>query len=426
MKRTEVSDMPDGLVFLNYKSRNAKDLPKAETLPTLIPDETFNVLRDGDENREPLLVTEAIDFPVEGSGGVYTKEFFVSFLERLNTHVFGGNKLGHAWPERDDFFTVGGKVDSNADGKTGTVYLKIYIPSFGFETTNAGFIRNVKAKNVHYSLVTYPTGEIRKDDRDGQLKMHFTGSMGYERNDAVPYEGGAMKQRVSANEAQRIDFVLARDLIGNGQVSLEDKGETFLVNGKVSRPMLRRLVANADCENKTEISELISLIDKTKNGGKPVELKEAMEAVKNAAANGAVNLADLMKNCGGEGLLRNAEDDKKIALANSLTEKLGDKPVEALDAILAENKANAAATVENAVVSAFGAKEVNGKENPAYTYAMKELNGKSGDALKNGIESMKKDPIMVSIRGNMADPNSQVNAIQTNGKAPAESDVKTY
>ena len=41
------------------------------------------------------------------------------------------------------------------------------------------------------------------------------------------------------------------------------------------------------------------MIDKRKTD-KPVELKEAMEAVKNAAANGAVNLADLMKNCGGE------------------------------------------------------------------------------------------------------------------------------
>lgn len=426
MKRNEVTEMPEGLVFLNYKSRNAKDLPKAETLPTIIPNETFEVLREGDENRDPLMVTEAIDFPVEGSGGVYTKEFFESYLSRLNTHVFGGNKLGHSWPERDDFFTIGGKVDTNADGQTGTAYLKIYIPSFGFETTNAGFIRNVKAKNVHYSLVTYPTGEIRKDERDGNLKMHFTGSMGYERNDAVPYEGGAMKQRVSANEAQRIDIGLARDLIGNNQISLDDKGESFLVNGKVSRPMLRRMVANADCENKTEISELISMIDKTKNGGKTVELKEATEMVKNAAANGAVNLVDLMKNCGGEGLLRNAEDDKKIALANALVLKLGDKPVEKLDSILAENEANAKATVENAVVAAFGPKEVNGKENPAYTFAMKELNGKNGEALKNGIEELKKNSIMVSIRGSMADPASQVNAIEQNGKTGADPELKTY
>ena len=245
-------------------------------------------------------------------------------------------------------------MNVNPDGKSGTVYLKIYIPSFGFETTNAGFIRNVKAKNVHYSLVTYPVGDLRKDEKDGTVKMHFTGSIGYERNDAVPFEGGAMKQRVNTSEVQKINFELARELIENGKISRDDNGEEFLVNGKVSRPMLRRMVANADCERKSEIGELISMIDKRKNGGKPVELKEAMEAVKNAAANGAVNLADLMKNCGGEGLLRNAEDDKKIALANSLTAKLGDKPVEALDAILAENKANAAATVENAVVSAFG------------------------------------------------------------------------
>ena len=219
------------------------------------------------------------------------------------------------------------------------------------------------------------------------------------------------------------DLTIANNIVAGGTLTTYNN---IYVNGKVSRPMLRRMVANADCENKTEIAELISMIDKTKNGGKPVELKEAIEMVKNAAANGAVNLAELVKNCGAEKLMRNADDDAKIALANSLAAKLGDKPVEKLDAILAENAANAEATVENAVVAAFGAKEVNGKENPAYTYAKKELNGKSGDALKNGIEAVKADPIMVSIRGNMADPNSQINAIQTNGKGKPETEVKTY
>ena len=329
MKRNE-GNLPDGIVYLNFKTPDSATLTKATELPTLIPEETFNVLREGDQNQEPLLVTEAIDFPVEGSGGVYTKEFFQSFLNRLKVHVFGGNKLGHSWPERDDFFTIGGKINTNQDGKTGTVYLKIYIPSFGFETTNSGFIRNVKAKNVHYSLVTYPQGELRKGD-DGEYKMHFVESIGYERNDAVPFEGGAMKQRVNASEVQKINFELARELIKNGNVSRDDNGEEFLVNGKVSRPMLRRLVANADCERKSEIGELISMIDKRKNGGRPVELKEAIEMVKNAAANGAVNLAELVKNCGAEKLMRNADDDAKIALANSLTAKLGDKPVETLD-----------------------------------------------------------------------------------------------
>ena len=424
MKRNE-GNLPDGLVYLNFKTPDSATLPKASELPTLIPEETFNVLREGDQNQEPLLVTEAIDFPVEGSGGVYTKEFFQSFLNRLKVHVFGGNKLGHSWPERDDFFTIGGKINTNQDGKTGTVYLKIYIPSFGFETTNSGFIRNVKAKNVHYSLVTYPQGELRKGD-DGEYKMHFVESIGYERNDAVPFEGGAMKQRVNTSEVQKINFELARELIENGKVSRDDNGEEFLVNGKVSRPMLRRLVANADCERKSEIGELISMIDKRKNGGKPVELKEAIEMVSNAAANGTVNLKDLMKNCGAEKLLRNEKDDEMIALANSLTAKLGDKPLEKLEVVLAENKKNAEAIAENAVIEIVGKKKLeNGEENPAFTHAMKEVNGKTGEALQNAIEALKDDPVMKVLLGNVADPNTRINAVVTDKKL-ASNEVKAY
>ena len=424
MKRNE-GNLPDGLVYLNFKTPDSATLPKASELPTLIPEETFNVLRDGDQNQEPLLVTEAIDFPVEGSGGVYTKEFFQSFLNRLKVHVFGGNKLGHSWPERDDFFTIGGKMNVNQDGKTGTVFLKIYIPSFGFETTNSGFIRNVKAKNVHYSLVTYPQGELRKGD-DGEYKMHFVESIGYERNDAVPFEGGAMKQRVNTSEVQKINFELARELIENGKVSRDDNGEEFLVNGKVSRPMLRRMVANADCERKSEIGELISMIDKRKNGGKPVELKEAIEMVSNAAANGTVNLKDLMKNCGAEKLLRNEKDDEMIALANSLTAKLGDKPLEKLDLVLAENKKNAEAIAENSVLEIVGKKKLeNGEENPAFTHAMKEVNGKTGEALQNAIEALKDDSVMKVLLGNVADPNTRINALVTDKKL-ASNEVKAY
>ena len=424
MKRNE-GNLPDGLVYLNFKTPDSATLPKASELPTLIPEETFNVLRDGDQNQEPLLVTEAIDFPVEGSGGVYTKEFFQSFLNRLKVHVFGGNKLGHSWPERDDFFTIGGKMNVNQDGKTGTVFLKIYIPSFGFETTNSGFIRNVKAKNVHYSLVTYPQGELRKGD-DGEYKMHFVESIGYERNDAVPFEGGAMKQRVNTSEVQKINFELARELIENGKVSRDDNGEEFLVNGKVSRPMLRRMVANADCERKSEIGELISMIDKRKNGGKPVELKEAIEMVSNAAANGTVNLKDLMKNCGAEKLLRNEKDDEMIALANSLSAKLGDKPLEKLEVVLAENKKNAEAIAENAVIEIVGKKKLeNGEENPAFTHAMKEVNGKTGEALQNAIEALKDDSVMKVLLGNVADPNTRINAVVTD-KNLASNEVKAY
>ena len=157
-----------------------------------------------------------------------------------------------------------------------------------------------------------------------------------------------------------------------------------------------------------------------------MELKEAIEMVSNAAANGTVNLKDLMKNCGAEKLLRNEKDDEMIALANSLTAKLGDKPLEKLEVVLAENKKNAEAIAENAVIEIVGKKKLeNGEENPAFTHAMKEVNGKTGEALQNAIEALKDDSVMKVLLGNVADPNTRINALVTDKKL-ASNEVKAY
>jgi hypothetical protein len=182
-------DLPKGLVCCNLKSSKT-ELPIASDIPTLVRDETMQALLKNEEN--PLYVVEAVDFPVKATGGTYTKQFFQSFLNRMKTHPFGGDKLGHNYPERNDFYTVGGKIEENGKD-SGTVYFKIYVPSMGYETTNSGFIRDVKAKNVHFSLVTQPEFELKKNDDTGELERHFTASIGMERNDAVPLGAGALR-----------------------------------------------------------------------------------------------------------------------------------------------------------------------------------------------------------------------------------------
>jgi hypothetical protein len=414
------NDRPEGVVYFNLSGSKGKTLPEANTIKTIISNDIFTELRKNDENPEPLFVVEAIDFPVEGSGGIYTKQFFESFLSRMKNHVYGGNKLGHSYPERNDFYTIGGQLELNEDGESGTVYLKIYIPSFGFETTNSGFIRDVKAKNVHYSLVTAPTYEM-KADKKGNMIRYFIGSTGYERNDAVPYEAGAMKQRVNSIGA---DIEEIKKAIENGRVDRkEDRDGSIMQNGVVYRSSLRRAISRANETERPELAGLLSMIDKTQNGGKPMDLNEAMSMVGNAIKNGAVAVADIAKECKFEKLLRNEADEQNAVMVNSLTAKLGEKPMDKIDAMIAENKANASAIARNSVADAFGAaeKEVEGKKivNSAFTYAMKTCEGKTGVELNSAIEELKKDDVMKTIRANQADIFSGVNVIKNSGDTGA-------
>jgi len=171
-------------------------MPSAQDIPTLVRPEVMAALLKNEET--PRYHVEAIDFPVKGSGGVYTERFFESFLDRMKAHPFGGNKLGHSWPERNDFYTVGGKIEKNGSGDSGTVYMKIYVPAMGYETTNSGFIRDLEARNVHFSLVTIPEFEMKQNARTREMERHFVKSVGNERNDAVPFERGAMPQHVNS------------------------------------------------------------------------------------------------------------------------------------------------------------------------------------------------------------------------------------
>jgi hypothetical protein len=70
-------DIPKGLVFCNLKSAKTA-LPAAADIPTLVKEET------------PRYLVEAIDFPVKGTGGAYTKRFFQSFLDRMRRFTPSG------------------------------------------------------------------------------------------------------------------------------------------------------------------------------------------------------------------------------------------------------------------------------------------------------------------------------------------------
>lgn len=425
MKHTN-SSMPDNLVFLNYKQSANKNIPAASDIP-IGNQKIFDTLKKNDSN--PMLKVEAIDYPAVGTGGVYEKSFFKSFVDVTKNRPIPGSKRGHEYASRpaNDFYMIGGQLIDNADGKTGTAIFLMYIPPFGDSTDNTGFMRDADAGIVNFSLVTQPEYNVKKDD-DGIERRHFTKTNGYERNDAVEYGAGAMAQVVNSNTS-KLNFELTKALAMNGQYVRENKDGEIIQSGKVSYPVLRSMVAHADCENKSEIAEILSIIDKKTNGGKPVELKEAMEMVVNALKNGAVAFAEIAKNAGCEKLLKTDTDTASIALANSLSSKLGAEPEKALDLMIKQNADNSKAIVENSIVAVFGTKEKDiagvKKENAAFTYAFQKLENKKGEELVTALNSLKEDPIMKAIRQNQADNFSETNTIENGGTKQATKTAET-
>ena len=419
------SSPPSGAVFLNFKTSKDR-MPDAQDVPTLVKADVMAALLKNEEN--PRYFVEAVDYPVKATGGIYTERFFESFLDRMKVHPFGGNKLlNHPFPERNDFYTVGGKIEKSGSGESGTVYFKIFVPSMGYETTNSGFIRDLEAKNVHFSLCTQPEFELKQNEKTKEMERHFIKSIGMERNDAVPYEGGAMAQQVNSKD---YDYEQARSLIEHGQIDYKSKsdGDSIIQNGQVTYSALRRLAAGTDSRT-PELAELVSLADKQRNRRKTMDDEnkvitkdEAIKALAGLFMNGLVTVEDIAKGIGPKAtvFLRNEQDEADKALANSVRKLLGDKPLEELDRLVNTKAENERFLVQNAVRAQVGPeklKNAKGEEtgNPAYEYAMKMCNGKAGTELKNALEGLKTDNIMLRLLGEQADHGSEFNRIEDGG-----------
>jgi hypothetical protein len=404
-------------VVLNYASSNNSKI-NADQIDTSIPANIWNELSKNDN--EPYFSIVSIPYPVAGNThlkGVkasYDEPYFMELEESVKKAPIPGSNDGHSESSKphNDFFTVGVKTVSNGDG-TGVAHFKNYIPPTDWEgKSQSGLIRDAKIGIINYSLVSSPKYDI-KQTVNGK-EYHVIGTNGSDRNDAV--EKGAMLQTV--NEKENYDFGLMRDLVKNGQVTLENIDGSIIQNGKVSRPALRQIVSRADCENKAEISELISMIDKTKNGGKPVELKEAIEMVGVAVKNGAVPVTDIAKNCGF--VIRNAQDEENAKIIENMKAKLGDEMEKKLDTIIAENSANAEAIVMNKVIAVYGQEKNGDIENPAYVYAMDKCKGKNSADVDALLVSLKDDSIMKMIASKNADMTTTAVVLNSTDNVPAK------
>jgi hypothetical protein len=397
------------------KNEAQKPMPTAQEVPTLVSDEVFKVLSENDA--DPFFIVEAIDFPIRGDGGIYTRRFFESYINKMAEHPFGGSKDGH-YNSRNDFYTIGGRVDLTSENE-GVAYFKIYAPKMdadGSPTGNAGFIRDCKAGYVNFSLTTIPeyieTDASNTEDDFGNYMPErlIIGTLGEERNDSVGYERARMPQRLNDNEQNEII-----DLINKG-FYFTDKTDSdeIIQNGKVSRVALDHIISRGNAESWQK--KALGAIDRQENKRRgntkdnkkrraTMDKQEILEAVKNAIRNNTITLNDVAEEAGLEEQLKDKEDDARAELVKKITEKLEAAEEDILERIaelLATEETAEEVIAEGIANSMVGSKTVinaQGKEeaNPSYEYVMDKLKGKHGKALKIASDALKNDNVLLAL-----------------------------
>lgn len=326
--------MSKDYVFLNYSQPSTL---AADQVPTLIPAPAMAALLNGD--KEPFYKVETIEYPVKGTGGIYTEAFFESFTARLNSLPIPGAKDGHGWKDRgdSDIYTVGAKLDKNGDG-SGKVHFKIYFPVNGEKSSNEALIRDAKAGIVHFSLVTLPEYTVTRN-QDGTEIRTFIASRGYERNDAVEHGTGAMKQTVNSQKPETI-----REL----ERSLRDLG----YSNKEAVAIASKGFGSANLDNEETTMDKDSVLAwlKTNSGIPLAEIAQAMgqsdklintaelESLKTANAKLTADLASVADE------RRKNKLDAEFGATGSLREMaqmvLGNSSIEELDAKVVTFKAS--------------------------------------------------------------------------------------
>jgi hypothetical protein len=396
---------------LRLKNKARVKLPPVEDVPILISAPALSAIK-GDE-ASPYEIIEAIPFPSEGQGGVYTGKYFESLLKQIKERPLGGSKTGHE-NERDDFFTVGGKVEYTSENE-GVCYLRVMIPEQGYETTNSGFIRSCKTGNQEFSIVAN-VEPVRSNDGN----VYFVEDIGKARNDAV--SEGAMDQTVS-NSATESEIM---ELISAGKVDLTADSDQLVHNGMVYRRAAVKLQSRADY--KALAGRVLNAIGKYHKERNAMTKAEIIEAVKTAVVNNELTIEELAQAVNMQNKLRNAADEQRRKLIASIAEILemppdspADDLLKAVEAALkdAESAAEAVADAEaNSLAGGKKIKNADGTEvdNPVYLYVKNQLAGKRGEKLKNAVKALATDPVAIALRSKRADTRATIaNPFNTGG-----------
>jgi hypothetical protein len=394
---------------LRIKNRIEKIDP--DSIPILASKESLDAIGDGFD------IVEVLSYPQQGTGGIYTGSFFESFVNSIKERPIPGDKNGHSEHPKDDFFVIGGKTE-NTSAAEGNCYLRIRIPEMGYETSNSGFIRSCKTGNQLFSIVA----EV-DPQRNTAGEVFFIEATGTLRNDAVSRDAAMHEQTVS-NSATEKELM---DLISRGEIDIDSDTKELTANGKVCRKAALHMQFNGP--DKTLGARLMNAIAKKLNHKEKnqVTKEEIIAAIKAAIANSTLTLEEISQAVGMENKLKNATDEQRAKLVAAIAEALelpADTPTEELlkaaQAAFDEAEQAAESVVEAEAVNVANGKKIKNADgtevdNPAYLYAKDKLKGQRGQVLKNSIESLKKDAVMLSLRSKQADSRVTVGGKKTDG-----------
>jgi hypothetical protein len=345
------------LRVLNLKQSGKIDLPP-ESIPDLVPAEILAQWKDGDTN--PFYKLQKIEYPIKANGLVYKESFFESYISKLKERPIPGAKSGHemAYGKRapTDFILIGAKIEKKGNGE-GVVYLKNYIPPAGDSGDNKIFIRENKSDMIHFSVVSYVKEEI-EETPDGNIYSVIESLYG-ERNDAVEYGTGAMKQITNKDDLN----------VPPESDELEDKS-----------------------------------IKKESNLTKE-ELIKSLQAIK---AN-AVSLSEMAEVMGQQDQIVTDKHLNAVKIVDELTKLDIKDPINYVKSLQETIKANAESVRNAELDKAFGG-DVEGK-NVLRQYAGKQTEGLIGEKLENKIKELKDDPIAQALAARLTDYTTDENTI---------------
>lgn len=331
-------------------------LPSVESIPVLSPDKALDAIRGaGQEGYEFI---EALRVPAEGSGGVYTADYFRSFLEYLKRYPVPGSKDGHAERVQDDFYTIGGSLRMENDTE-GVCYLRVYVPFEGWNSSNAGLIRSLKTGTPELSIVADVQPERGQDGRN-----YFTRELGKPRNDLV--HEGAMEQSISnhKNDKKEQQGMTKEEIIAaiktavmNNTLTLEEIAKEVKMENKIR---------NAEDEQREKLAKAI---------------RETLELPEDATA------AELIKAV--EDIFKEIEEGAEAVAEAEVNKLSGGRKLK----------------------NALGMEEPN----PAFDYAMSQVKGRRGKRLNRALQDLKNDRVFNALISQKADPYSPANLASVYG-----------
>lgn len=218
----------------------------------------------------------------------------------------------------------------------------------------------------------------------------------------------------------------AKALIESGKFNAVDDSTEVIRNGVVYRSALRRIASRAP-ENKSEVADLISMIDKrTSKEKKRMDKNELLEAIRREPG---LTLAEIAKELNQSGRIMTDEHETALKIVKDLKAMNVDDPVAEIKANRARIEELAKSERAVAITEAFGpSKMEGGKElNLVREYAEERVpKTATGEELAKAINEVRESGIAKRLAGEMADPFSPVNRIdsketkKTDGAKPVE------